>query len=60
VSQYNTAIPFHRKLENADDTVLMGRVYDLVCKLRDTWHGHMDEEEEVEDDQGFADERLVS
>ena len=33
-------------IENADDAALMARVYDLVCKLRDTWRAHVVEEEE--------------
>jgi hypothetical protein len=42
---------------SVDDTMLMGRVNELVCVLRDTWRGHMDEEEE-EDDQDLASRQI--
>jgi hypothetical protein len=42
-------------IETADDAALMARVYDLVCKLRDTWRAHVVEEEE-----DLADEQWVS
>jgi hypothetical protein len=48
-------------IENADDRVLMGCVYVLVCKVRDTCRGHIDEEKVAEeDDQDLADEQVVS
>ena len=37
--------------ETVDDAVLMARVYDLVCKLRDTWRTHVVEEEDLADEQ---------
>ena len=29
---------------NDNDDVLMRRVYDVVCKLRDSWRAHVEEE----------------
>lgn len=43
-------------IENSNDAALVQRVYDLVCKLRDTWRTHMDDEEEYENS---ADGELV-
>ena len=39
-------------VENVDDAAVMARVYDLVCKLRDTWRAHVvEEEEDIADEQ---------
>ena len=56
MSECNSVTHHPSFIENPNDEVLVQRVYDWVCKLRDTWRTHMDAEEEYENS---ADRELV-
>jgi hypothetical protein len=49
VKQQSSYIEAQRRLVDGVDGALMACVYDLVCRLRDTWRTHIQEEVEDED-----------